>query len=314
MLADAERTTPTRSQCCCATKVFASDELRASRWSLVLGAELIRKEYEEDGYRGVTGSRIKNEVPVPLVPWDFAAETLGPWRSRMAPIVELADWDLPAAPAGCRRPTFSINPSRAMRALSVCLTTAAGRACAACTRTRSRCSSPPSSRASAIVAIADWDLLFSNNALAVDGYTLARGMLEQAGANRASITQIFAPELPVVLPAFERNPLAPDATPLPRLPRRDVRDHEVWPGPRHRDSRCSQVGREGGGDLAALLKSSRFRPRLRRRPVHRDAGWRCAITFTTEDDWSGSADCPDPPAPLRTILACGNCAWFPSRT
>ncbi len=261
MLADAERNYADAIAVLLRNEAFASDELRALEMELVQGAALIRKEYEQDGYRGVTGSRIKNEVPVPLVPWAFAAKTLEPWRSRMAPIVALADWELPTAAAGSAEADYLDQPeprdarfrapySRRRPSLRrVDAYDVAG-------------SSPPSSRAAAIVAIADWDLLFSNNALAVEGYTLARGMLEQAGADAAAITQVFAPELPVVLPSFEPNPLAPDAT-------RSATGHidvtfAITKYGRARDieiRRAAAAAARAEGDLVALLKSSRFRPR-----------------------------------------------------
>ena len=72
------------------------------------------------------------------------------------------------------------------------------------------------SQADAVVQIADWDLLYSHNGKAVESYAAAHAMLEQAGAAEASIEQLFAPPTPVVLPAFQPNPLASTG----RAPRR----------------------------------------------------------------------------------------------
>jgi hypothetical protein len=44
----------------------------------------------------------------------------------------------------------------------------------------------------------------------MESYALARAMLEQAGAAAASIDELFAPSTPVVLPAFQPNPLMRD--------------------------------------------------------------------------------------------------------
>ena len=47
---------------------------------------------------------------------------------------------------------------------------------------------------------------------AIESYEVARAMLEQAGAAESSVEQLFAPPTPVVLPAFQPNPLARDET------------------------------------------------------------------------------------------------------
>jgi hypothetical protein len=73
-------------------------------------------------------------------------------------------------------------------------------------------SSTPLAKAEIALQIADWDLLYSNNGMAVNRYELIHAMLEDAGVEQASIEQLFAPPTPVVLPAFEPNPLAADET------------------------------------------------------------------------------------------------------
>jgi hypothetical protein len=62
-------------------------------------------------------------------------------------------------------------------------------------------------RIDAIIQLADWELLYSHNGTALEGYEFARALLTASGASQASIDQRFAPEAPVVLPAFEPNPL-----------------------------------------------------------------------------------------------------------
>jgi hypothetical protein len=105
-------------------------------------------------------------------------------------------------------------------------------------------------------------LLFSNNALAIDGYTLAHRLLRKAGADAATSTRLFEPVLPVVLPSFEPNPLARDEARSP-TGHIDVafaiskygraRDIEI------RDA--ANAGAPARADLFGLLRSSRFRPR-----------------------------------------------------
>jgi hypothetical protein len=260
MLADAERNYADAIAILLRNEAFASAELRELEMELVRGAALIHDEYERDGNRGITGTRIKNEVPVPLVPWTSAARTLEPWRSRMAPIVELADWDLPPAPAGTpeadfldqaepRDARFRIPYYRGRQSLRrLYAYDVAG-------------SSPPASRAAAIVALADWDLLFSNNALAADGYALAHRLLAEA-ADDALLAQTFAPALPVVLPSFDPNPLAPDGL-------RAATGHIDVTFAITKYGRARGIEVRGAanadaaarGDLVSLLKGSRFRPR-----------------------------------------------------
>ena len=262
MLADAERNYADAIAVLLRNDAFASEELRELEMELVRGAELVHEEYERAGNRGITGTRTKNEVPVPLVPWSSAAESVEPWRSRMAPIMELADWDLPYESAGTaeehflepgeprdarfRAPYYRGRQSlRRLYAYSV-----------------ARGSAPPD-RASAIVAIADWDLLFSNNGLAVEGYTLAHDMLDRAGAAEPSGAALFSPALPVALPSFEPNPLAQDDTrsatgyidvafAITKYGR--ARDIELRAA-----ENATDAARD---DLVSLLKSNRFRPRL----------------------------------------------------
>jgi tetratricopeptide (TPR) repeat protein len=60
----------------------------------------------------------------------------------------------------------------------------------------------------AFVRIADWDLLHSQNTVALREYEQLHQLLEQRG-DRAALDQIFAPPVPVTLPAlpFHPNPL-----------------------------------------------------------------------------------------------------------
>jgi hypothetical protein len=243
-------------------EAYASDELRALEMELVRGAELIHDEYDNKGNRGITGTRTKNEVPVPLVPWTSVAELIEPWRSRMEPVMALADWDLPYDSAGTPEEDFlqELEPRDArfrapyyrgrqsLRRLYAYEVAA---------------SSPRFEQANAIVQIADWDLLFSSNGLATEGYALALRMLEEAQAEDASIAQLFAPELPVVLPSFEPSPLARDET-------RSATGHidvtfAITKYGRAREIEVRDavnVTDADQDDLESLVKSSRFRPRL----------------------------------------------------
>jgi hypothetical protein len=166
---------------------YGSGELRELEMQVVRGVGLMRD--------------------TPLAPQWLFASTLEPWRSRIAPIEELATWRLPSEPVGttegdyldrreAREERFRMPYNRGRQSLRRLYSyEVAG-------------SSTAASRAAAIVAIADWDLLFSKNALAIEGYALAQSLLEGAGS--APAAELFAPAVPVVLPSFEPNPLAPD--------------------------------------------------------------------------------------------------------
>ena len=262
MLAEADRNYAEAIAVLLRNQAYSSDDLRELEMQLVRGAELIYEQYARDGNRGITGTRTRNEVPVPLAPWSPLAEIREPWRSRMAPIIALADWDLPYDSAGTPEDDFlqNVEPRDArfrapyyrgrqsLRRLYVYGVVG---------------SSPPLARASAIVAMADWDLLFSSNGLALDGYALARDMLERAGTDAAALAQLFTPELPVVLPSFEPNPLASDAT---RAATGHVEVEFVIT--KYGRARAIQIrdavnaADRARADLVDLLKSSRFRPRL----------------------------------------------------
>ena len=63
-------------------------------------------------------------------------------------------------------------------------------------------------RAAALAEVADWDLLYEQREPALDLYERIYAFLEHQGAEPAALAEIFAPEIPVALPAFFENPLA----------------------------------------------------------------------------------------------------------
>lgn len=75
-------------------------------------------------------------------------------------------------------------------------------------------SEPPVERIRAFVQIADWDLLSAARPdIARSEYVQAYEQLLANGVSQAEIDEIFAPELPVVVPAFMANPLDSPETP-----------------------------------------------------------------------------------------------------
>ena len=170
---------------------------------MLRGVDLVRLEYEEE--------RSRIGTPMPLVPSYIGTDSIEPWRSRMAPVVDLASWQLPYPTHGLagrrRQPTVEAKHVRIMDPYhrgrqSLRRLYAYG----------ASSSSTPLSQADAAVQIADWDLLYSHNGEAVTRYELAYAMLVEARVPQASIEQMFSPPIPVVLPAFQPNPLARDET------------------------------------------------------------------------------------------------------
>ena len=241
VLADAGRNYAEAIAVLLRNEAYSSDELRELEMQVVRGAGLMR------------------DTPL-APPWLFAS-TLEPWRSRIAPIEELATWRLPSEPAGTpeadyldrrepREERFRMPYNRGRQSLRRLYSyEVAG-------------SSTAASRAAAIVAIADWDLLFSKNALAIEGYALAQSLLDEEGAGAAPSAELFAPAVPVMLPSFEPNPLAPDEARAPTgyidvtfsiTKYGHVRDIKVR-GAANADS-------ADRAELMTLLRIKRFRPR-----------------------------------------------------
>jgi len=63
------------------------------------------------------------------------------------------------------------------------------------------------------IKIVDWDFVFGNKATVLATYSEVLRLLEENGTPQAAIDDIFAPPLPVALPAFLANPLASPQTP-----------------------------------------------------------------------------------------------------
>ncbi|MGD8340562.1 MAG: hypothetical protein PVH89_07240 [Gammaproteobacteria bacterium] len=125
-------------------------------------------------------------------------------------------------------------------------------------------------RVEAMVQLADWDLLSATNygrimaEAALETYREAYGLLREHGIDEAEIEAIFAPDIPVVLPAFTGNPLAPEDPPqsesfidISFVVRSDGRADEIEVLQATEDvSRADERG------LIRLIKRGRFRPRV----------------------------------------------------
>ena len=232
--------------------LFDSGELRDLELKVLRGVDLLRARNHDS----------HSSYPVPMVPPVVNASRLEPWRSRIAPVAALADWNLPyendqsldrnGRPNGTLRHIEMMSPyERGKQSLKRLYEYGAAS------------SSPPLLQADAIVQLADWDLLHSHNSQAVDSYAQAYAMLAKAGSTDASIAGLFSPPTPVTLPAFQPNPLVPDVT-RPTTGHIDVA-FEITQYGRGREvvvRDTANVSDAATDRLVSLIKSTRFRPRL----------------------------------------------------
>ena len=117
------------------------------------------------------------------------------------------------------------------------------------------------SRLEAHLQLADWDLLYSRNGLALEQYARVLAQIETTVVAAPLIAEIFAPAVPIVLPTFLANPLQ-----TPSSGRYIDVAFEIT---RFGESRrveilgaAANVSDADKNDLLALIKGSRFRPRV----------------------------------------------------
>jgi hypothetical protein len=63
-------------------------------------------------------------------------------------------------------------------------------------------SAPVVEEALALVELADWDLLYSHNSMALEEYAQVYARLQESDAGQAVIEELFSPRIPIVLPVF----------------------------------------------------------------------------------------------------------------
>jgi hypothetical protein len=224
------------------------------------------RDLEMQLLRVVTSLRLFDVDPahsrLVFVPRFAGSGLIEPWRNRTAAITELATWTPP--------PTTDTSPETSAAALlkprSARFTQSYYRGRQSLGRLyayRVATESPPSHLADAVVHIADWELLYSHHGEAMELYARAFAMLEESGAAPESIEQLFSPATPIVVPAFQPNPLASDEA------RASVGyiDVEFEIAKYGRARRIEIVGASNAADadiarLEKLVATSRFRPRL----------------------------------------------------
>jgi tetratricopeptide (TPR) repeat protein len=118
--------------------------------------------------------------------------------------------------------------------------------------------------ASAMIGLADWNLLFSRNGTALRLYSDAYAALRRLGASEQYLTQVFAPDVPVVLPAFNANPLvrAPADDPGPFVDVTMVMSRYGRSRARSLDTSADAGLEAAEAALRRIVTTSRFRPHI----------------------------------------------------
>ena len=120
---------------------------------------------------------------------------------------------------------------------------------------------PLAGRADALLQIADWELLYDQRPLALGTYEATYEFLKREGVEPAVIDALFAPEIPIVLPVFEPNPLA-----TPTGDEHIDVSFEInrfgTPGRVKVLARTTNVSDEAEKRLVRLIERQQFRPRV----------------------------------------------------
>jgi tetratricopeptide (TPR) repeat protein len=125
-------------------------------------------------------------------------------------------------------------------------------------------SKPWLARVKGVVHIADWDLLYSHNGMALNLYKDVHAELEEKGIAAETIAELFDPEIPVSLPTFVPNPLMSPKT-ADSTGFIDV-SFEITKYGRSQAVRVldttTNASRGARRDLEVLVRGTRFRPQL----------------------------------------------------
>lgn len=119
-------------------------------------------------------------------------------------------------------------------------------------------------RLSALVRIADWDLVYVRQPLAIETYERVLAQLKAGGAAQEEISRLFSPPTPIVIPSFVRNRLSTQAA-EPASGHIDV-TFEITKYGRSRRidvlERSNDASDDAVDELTQTIKLSRFRPRI----------------------------------------------------
>lgn len=228
--------------------LYGSEELRELEHDLLRGVDLLRSLYNRN-----------RSYPPPMVPRFIGASSIEPWRSRIAPIAELAQW----SGRDTETPPPLDESNAAAKHVRLMSPYHRGRESLRRLYQYDAVSDRPLLRqVDSLVQLADWDLLYSRNGRAVEAYASAYAMLADGGVPAASIDSLFAPPMPVVLPAFQPNPLVNDDSRAPAGYVEVAFEITRYGRAREVDIRDAVNASDDALDrLVATIKGNRFRPR-----------------------------------------------------
>ena len=253
LVADAQRSYAEAAAVILRNGLYASDELRELELELVRSSNVFREH----------AGRLRT-LDARLTGLDHASLLSEPWRSWNEALTALSDWSIPSlhdAETGDQNRPGEAEGQRLMGSQY-----AIGRAALQRLFEYEVATSAPWQRqAAALVRIADWDLLnLQQKNVALRSYEYVYQRLRDRNVGQASIDEIFSPEVPVVLPGFEPNPLVSKemgqstgyidvAFEITRYG--ESRRVEV----RGSTANVTEASKEG---LVDLIRRSQFRPRL----------------------------------------------------
>ena len=229
-------------------ELYASDELRE------LELELVRS-FDATRVREGEYTRYGRNVGLEGAPLD-----LEPWKSWMDSMALLAEWGLPESGVEPGPETSEPRDGESLSTrFSRCRDYCLGRqSLQRVLAYEIAASAPLEDQVEAFVRLADWE----EGEQALEKYKRALRILREAGA-QTLIDELFSPKTPVVLPTFEPNPLATNATPTSRG-YIDVA-FEISRGEARRARILDTTTNATDADkkrLVELIERSRFRPRV----------------------------------------------------
>jgi hypothetical protein len=232
---------------------YASTELRDLEMGLVRTSEFIR-EFNE-GRRPRTMAELQD---IDLDRVDFSQD---PWRRWMEAVVRLANWQLPQTDASVSEDDVSADENSEFAHITTFYRV--GRLSLERAFRYEVISGTPLGQVEAVIQIADWELLHSRNGSGLKGYELALDMLLELGVGEAEIDRLFAPTVPVVLPAFATNPLMANETENPgRFIEARFDINRFGQSGNIEILEASDATEAAQDQLVGLIRTSKFRPRI----------------------------------------------------
>lgn len=231
-------------------ELYASDDLQELEMALVQNAELMRRA-------GV------DYVGVQLNPYAFSQR----WQSAMDSLDRLTTWRREQSYGALSEEHEESEELRRKNSLTMSLSNyLTGRLSLERLFVYGEAASKsPLELVEALVRIADWDLVNSKHALALEGYALAYEMLKASEYGQSAIDRFFSPGTPVVLPTIVPNRLARSPNRGPSSSYIDVAFDITKYGSSRRvrvQGVTADATDSDRNELVRFIRSSRFRPRM----------------------------------------------------